>query len=71
MKPANVKVLVDNLQSNTKFLDKVKDLAQSEKFEPVPPRLQEYWVTIMWFKGVIGALHWAGYEIKKKDVGPT
>ncbi len=52
---------------NEKFLTKCKELALDTKFEPVPPRLEEHWVTIMWLKGVISALNWAGYEVRKKD----
>lgn len=50
-----------------KFLQKYAELAQDEKFEPIPPDLNEYWVPIMWFKAAIRVLNWAGYEIKKKE----
>lgn len=63
--------LSDKFINDIKFLEKAKDLAQGQKFEPVPPRLREYWVNRMWVAGVIGALNWAGYEIKKKDDGHT
>lgn len=59
------------LLSDSNFLTKCKDLAQAEKFEPVPPKLNEHWVTRMWVAGVLGALNWAGYEVKKKDGDST
>jgi hypothetical protein len=54
------------LLNDEKFLTKAKDLAQGQKFEPVPPKLSEHWVTRMWVAGVIGAIYWSGYEIVPK-----
>lgn len=52
---------------NVKFLQKCWDLANDRKLEPIDRDLKDYWVTIMWVKGVIRALNWAGYEIRKKE----
>lgn len=52
---------------NAKFLTKVKDLALDHKFDGVPGFLKDYWVELMWVKGVLMALNWAGYKIVKKD----
>jgi len=43
------------------------DLAQTQKFETVPRNVQEYWVARMWFYGLLGALDFMGYEVRKKD----
>lgn len=58
---------MEKLLTNPKFLEKCKDLALNTKFEPVPTNLEDYWVTLMWIKGVVSALNWAGYEVRKKD----
>ena len=50
-----------------KFLVKCKDRALDHKFEPVPVRLQDYWVERMWALGVISTLIANGYEIVKKE----
>lgn len=72
MSVAKLKIKVAQLDWNKllndeKFLKTAKDLAQNEKFEPVPPKLKDYWVTRMWCNGVINALYSAGFEIIKKE----
>jgi len=56
-----------DLAQSLEFLTKVKDLAQDQKFEPIPPKLSEVWVSRMWFVGVLAALNWAGYEVRRKN----
>ena len=59
--------MVKQLQDNPVFLRKMHDLAQTQKFETVPRNVQEYWVARMWFYGLLGALDFMGYEVRKKD----
>lgn len=66
MKLVTAKVTVDKLFKDVKFLTKCKDLAQGNKFEPVPTDLADHWVTLMWLRGIITALSSAGYEIVEK-----
>lgn len=66
MKHATAKAIVDKLLKDIKFLTKCKDLAQGNKFEPVPTDLVDHWVTLMWIKGFITALSSVGYEIVEK-----
>lgn len=59
---------MESLLKDPKFLTKCKDLALDTKLEPVPKALEEHWQTLMWVKGVIHALSWAGYEIVPKPL---
>lgn len=53
---------------NNKVLQKIKDLALDEKFEPMPKNVdQEHWSMVMMVKGFIHYLNSVGYEIRKKD----
>lgn len=57
----------DKLLINPKFLEEVKRAALSKRDDAIPYANPDLWVSMMWTKAVVCALHARGYKIEKKD----
>lgn len=58
---------LEKLLRTIKFLEKVKDSALEQKDLACPKDRSDLFSALMWSQGMLYALNYFGYEIKKKE----